>query len=123
MGRPWLHSLSAVSSTLHQKVKYPSGGQVLEIVRSQSMARKCLIAAIQHKPEIDTSAIIGNDLLQLETPVSLFNGPADEVKCEDLEKVVIGDDLERFFQIGAQIPLQEKEQMVELLRRNVDVFA
>ena len=39
MGRPWLHSLGAVSSTLHQKVKYPFGGQVLEIVGSQSMAR------------------------------------------------------------------------------------
>ena len=24
MGRPWLHSLGAVSSTLHKKVKYPS---------------------------------------------------------------------------------------------------
>ena len=39
MGRPWLHTLGSVSSTLHQKVKYPSGGQVLEIVGSQSMAR------------------------------------------------------------------------------------
>ena len=45
------------------------------------------------------------------------------MKCEDLEKVVIRDDLERFFQIGAQIPLLEKEQLVYLLRRNVDVFA
>ena len=45
------------------------------------------------------------------------------MKCEDLEKVVIGDDLERFFQIGAlQLPLQEKEQLVDLLTRNVDVF-
>ena len=26
MGRPWLHSLGAVLSTLHQKVKYPSEG-------------------------------------------------------------------------------------------------
>ena len=26
MGRPWLHSLGAVSSTLHPKVKYPSRG-------------------------------------------------------------------------------------------------
>ena len=34
MGRPWLHTLKAVSSTLRQKVKYPSGDQVLEIVRS-----------------------------------------------------------------------------------------
>ena len=62
MGRPWLHSLGAVSSTLHQKVKYPSGGQVLEIVGSQSMARQCLIAAIQYKPETDVSASKENDL-------------------------------------------------------------
>ena len=56
MGRPWLHSLGAVSSTLHQKIKYPSGGQVLEIVGSQSMVRQCLIAAIQHKQETGTLA-------------------------------------------------------------------
>ena len=45
------------------------------------------------------------------------------MKCEDLEKVVIGDDPKRFFQVRAQIPLLEKEQLVDLLRRNVDVFA
>ena len=45
------------------------------------------------------------------------------MKCEDLEKVVIRDDPERFFQVGAQIPLLEKEQLVDFLRRNVDVFA
>ena len=61
MGRPWLHTLGAVSSTIHQKVKYPSGDQVLEIVGSQSVARQCLVAAIQHKPEVDTSAISENN--------------------------------------------------------------
>ena len=61
MGRPWLHTLGAVSSTLHQKVKYPSGDQVLEIVGSQSVARQCLVAAIQHKPEVDTSATSENN--------------------------------------------------------------
>ena len=44
------------------------------------------------------------------------------VKCEDLERVVVGDDLERFFQVGAQLPLLEKEQLMEFLRKNVDVF-
>ena len=34
VARPWLHALGAVSSTLHQKVKYPSGGQIEEIVGS-----------------------------------------------------------------------------------------
>ena len=41
---------------------------------------------------------------------------------EDLEKVIIGDNLERFFQVGAWLPLQEKEELVELLRKKVDVF-
>ncbi|XP_050280467.1 uncharacterized protein LOC126721475 [Quercus robur] len=62
MGRPWLHTLGAVSSTLHQKVKYPSGGQVLEIVGSQSIARQCLVAAIQHRPETEISATAESDL-------------------------------------------------------------
>ena len=34
VARPWLHALGVVSSTLHQKVKYPSGGQIEEIVGS-----------------------------------------------------------------------------------------
>ena len=45
------------------------------------------------------------------------------MKCEDLDKVIIGDDPERFFQVGAQLLLPEREQLVEFLRRNVDVFA
>ena len=45
------------------------------------------------------------------------------MKCEDLEKVVVGDDLEKFFQVGTQMPFMEKEQLVEFLRKNVNVFA
>ena len=45
------------------------------------------------------------------------------MKCEDLEKVVVGDDPEKFFQVGTQMPLLEKEQLVDFLRKNVDVFA
>ena len=48
---------------------------------------------------------------------------ADEVKCEDLERVIVADDLERFFQIGAKLPLQEKEGLLEFLKANVNVFA
>ena len=45
------------------------------------------------------------------------------MKCEDLEKVVVGDDPKKFFQIGTQMALLEKEQLVDFLRKNVDVFA
>ena len=53
--RPWLHTLGAVSSTLHQKVKYPSKGQIKEILGDQSLARQCMVAAIQHKLEAEFS--------------------------------------------------------------------
>ena len=54
VARPWLHTLEAVSSTLHKKIKYPSGGQIEEILGDQAMARQCMIAAIRHKPEAES---------------------------------------------------------------------
>ena len=62
MARPWLHALGAISSTLHQKVKYPSEGHVKEIVGSQSMARQCMVVAILHRPEAGSLASNGRDL-------------------------------------------------------------
>ena len=48
VARSWLHALGVVSSTLHLKVKYPSGDRIEELVGSKSMARQCLVAAIMH---------------------------------------------------------------------------
>ena len=73
VGRPWLHTLGAVASFLHQKVKFPSGDQVLEVRGCQPTAR--------------------------------------------------GSDAERFFQVRARLPPQEKEELVEFLKGNIDVFA
>ena len=61
VARPWLHTLEAVSSTLHQNIKYPFKGQIKEILGDQSMARQCLVAAIQHKPEVESSTHEGKD--------------------------------------------------------------
>ena len=49
--------------------------------------------------------------------------PAKDAKYEDLVKVIIGDDSEKFFQIESQLPHQEKRELIEFLRRNIDVFA
>ena len=55
VARPWIHALEAVSSTFHQKVKYPSGGQVEEIRGDQAMARQCMVAAISRRSHVDSS--------------------------------------------------------------------
>ena len=51
------------------------------------------------------------------------NGLAEEVKCEDLEEMVVGDDPEKFFQVRTQLPPQEKKELIDFLRENADVFA
>ncbi|XP_030923241.1 uncharacterized protein LOC115950137 [Quercus lobata] len=56
VARPWIHALEAVSSTLHQKVKYPFGGQVEEIRGDQAMARQCMVAAISCQSNAESSA-------------------------------------------------------------------
>ena len=47
----------------------------------------------------------------------------EEATCEDLERFAIIDDPEKFFQVGAQLSPQEKGELVEFLKKNVDVFA
>ena len=51
-----------------------------------------------------------------------MKGPAEDAKCEDLEKFTISGDPEKSFQVGAQLPPQEKEELVEFLKRNINVF-
>ena len=40
-----------------------------------------------------------------------------------MERVIVADDPERFFQVGAKLPSQEKERLLQFLRENIDVFA
>ena len=61
VARPWLHTLGAVSSTLHQKIKYPFGGKIKEILGDQTMARQCMVTTIRHKPEVE-SVTLGEEL-------------------------------------------------------------
>ena len=48
---------------------------------------------------------------------------AEEAKCKDLERVVVESDAEKFFQVGAKLPPQEKEKLVKFFKRNINVFA
>ena len=39
------------------------------------------------------------------------------------EEIVINGDPKKFFQVEAQLPPREKEELIAFLRKNVDVFA
>ena len=48
---------------------------------------------------------------------------SEDVECEDLVKIIIRDDPEKFFQVGSQLPQQEREELIGFLKQNIDVFA
>ena len=62
VGRPWFHTLGAVASFLHQKVKFPSRDQVLEICGCQSTARQCVVTAISHRLDAEPSVSVEREL-------------------------------------------------------------
>ena len=37
-------------------------------------------------------------------------------KCEELEKIIIDGDDEKYFQVGVQLPPREKEELIVFLR-------
>ena len=51
LGRPWIHAMEAVLSTLHVKVKFPTEYGVAEVRGNQQVARQCLVAAVKWKNE------------------------------------------------------------------------
>ena len=55
------------------------------------------MVAISHRLDAKSSASAENDLQQSKATVLPPDTATEEAKCEDLEKVVIGDTLEKFF--------------------------
>ena len=51
LGRPWIHVIKAVPSTLLVKVKFPIEYGVAVVRGNQQVARQCLVAAVKWKKE------------------------------------------------------------------------
>jgi hypothetical protein len=47
MGRSWLHRMRVVPSTLHQKLRFPTKDDVMEINGDQVVAKQCVLAAVK----------------------------------------------------------------------------
>ena len=45
LGRPWIHAMGAIPSTLHMKVKFHIEQGVATVRGNQKVARQCLVVA------------------------------------------------------------------------------
>jgi len=49
LGRPWIHVMGAVPSTLHVKVKFRTDQGITIIRGYQQVAKQCLVAAVNRE--------------------------------------------------------------------------
>ena len=49
LGRPWIHAMGAVPSTLHVKVKFHTEYGIAIVRGNQQVARQCLVAAVNQE--------------------------------------------------------------------------
>uniref|UniRef100_A0A2N9HIM2 Uncharacterized protein n=1 Tax=Fagus sylvatica TaxID=28930 RepID=A0A2N9HIM2_FAGSY len=93
LGRPWLHRMGAVPSTLHQRLRFPTPQGIMEIRGDQLAAKQCLVAAVKQRDQLPQGAKEGP------------RGP------------------QRQFLIGDSLTQEHKSQLLTLLNKYQDVFA
>ncbi|XP_075659228.1 uncharacterized protein LOC142629130 [Castanea sativa] len=60
---------------------------------------------------------------QLKKPALGLGADLDRDLAKELNRVFIGEDKERYFQVGSQLPAFEKVELFKFLKANIDVFA
>ena len=118
LGRPWIHAMGAVSSTLHMKVKFRTEQGTAVVKGNQQVARQCLVAVVDQGIEQKKSTE--------ETPLYQLKEPQEGMgaSCaEELIKVKILTDVDKYFQVGASMRDEDRVAMLLFLVQNIDMFA
>ncbi|XP_056864128.1 uncharacterized protein LOC130511242 [Raphanus sativus] len=113
LGTPWLHSMRAIASTYHQCVKFPgSDGSIKTLKGDQQAARDLLIATVK--------------IQRSQSLVNSVSPPASKVcpqKEEVLEVPVDDSDPSKSVRVGAFLPDEMQQKILEFLKQNLSSFA
>lgn len=114
LGRSALNSMRAVTSTYHLMIKFPTENGVGEQKGDQATARDCYVATLKEKKPKEAFVI---DALEMRDE----NEEQRAEPAEKLESVELSGD--RTVSIGSSLGHTIKEQLVDFLKKNADVFA
>ncbi|XP_073270718.1 uncharacterized protein [Primulina huaijiensis] len=117
LGRPTLADSRAVSSTYHQKLKYPSRSHVGVVCGDQKSSRRCYVDEV--KVELKRSR---NEVGMIETQKRMIpRNEAQLISEEEPEMVEIG--AQQHFRVAADLDHETKNELLACLKANPDVFA
>ncbi|GAU39516.1 hypothetical protein TSUD_68800 [Trifolium subterraneum] len=134
IGRPTFNTLGAVLSTLYLSMKYPlDDGRVGTVRGDQAQGRQCYELSLRlkrnHAPA-DQPIISRVNMISRANMVETSDlDPREEFQdrrvspIEDLEPIQIGEAPHELTNLGTHLDEEEKEKIIEILRKNVDLFA
>ncbi|XP_030963402.1 uncharacterized protein LOC115984522 [Quercus lobata] len=110
IGRPTLNSWKAITSTYHLSVKFPTEYGIGQAQGDQLAARECYLAMMALDEQMQTMSIEERRVIAELTEV--------------LEDVLLQeDDPEKFTRIGTGMKEKAREDLIQFLRKSIDVFA
>ncbi|XP_057739852.1 uncharacterized protein LOC130956943 [Arachis stenosperma] len=126
LGRPFLNRFAAIVSTFHLCIKFPVQDNIIATVHGDLYeARQCYNSSL--KPiKRSTQARVhsiqpGRPLLnELDPRADFEDRPTPN---EELEKVILKEDPTKFTFIGTSITGEERQNIINCLRQNADLFA
>ena len=110
IGRPTLKSWKAVTSTYHLSVKFPTEYGIGQAQGDQLAARECYLAMLALDEHVQTMSI---------EEIRVVAEPTEVLEDVFLQQ----DDPEKLTRIGTSMKEKTKEDLVQFLRKNIDVFA
>ena len=110
IGRPTLNSWKAVTSTYHLSVKFPTDNGVGQVQGDQLAARECSLAMLPTDEQVQTMNI--EEKRAVVEPIEVL----EDISLDE-------NNLERCTRVGADLEGRVKEDLIQFLRKNIDVFA
>ena len=110
IGRPTLNSWRAATSTYHLSVKFPTEYGIGEVQRDQLATRECYLVMLAMDEQIQ--------MMNIEKRRTLVE------QIEVLEDVPLDEsNPEKFTKIGTSMKEKMRQDLVQFLKKNTDVFA
>ncbi|XP_015942775.1 uncharacterized protein LOC107468047 [Arachis duranensis] len=126
LGRPFLNRFAAIISTVHLCIKFPLQDDTVAIVHGDLQdARHCYntsLKPIKRNSDRRVNSIGAEQpmLTDLDLRADLQDRPLPN---EELIKLTLTDDPTKFTFIGTTMQGEEKDKLINFLRRNADLFA
>ena len=110
IGKPTLNSWKAITSTYHLSVKFPTEHGVRQVQGHQLVARECYLAMLAMDEQVQTMNIEEKRVV-VEPTKALVDISLDE------------NNPERCTRVGADLERKIKEDLVQFLKKNIDLFS